>query len=57
MIPLTVQSRGAPEGALEGASDDSLTNLHKDAQDGVFEVALKGVLEALQLGCTCGCTC
>ena len=56
MIPLTVQSRGAPEGTLEGAPDDSLTNLHKDAQEGVFEVALKGALEALQLGCTCGCT-
>ena len=40
MIHLTVQSRGAPEGTLEGAPNDALTNLHKDAQEGVFEVAL-----------------
>ena len=41
MIHLTVQSRGAPEGTLEGAPNDALTNLHKDAQEGVFEVALR----------------
>ena len=41
MIHLTVQSRGAPEGTLEGAPNDALSNLHKDAQEGVFEVALK----------------
>ena len=40
MIHLTAQSRGAPEGTLEGAPNDALTNLHKDAQEGVFEVAL-----------------
>ena len=32
MIHLTVQSRGAPEGTLEGAPNDALSNLHKDAQ-------------------------
>ena len=41
MIHLTVQSRDAPEGTLEGAPND----LHKDAQEGAFEVALKGSLE------------
>ena len=30
---------------LEGAPNDSLTNLHKDAQEGAFEVALKGAFE------------
>ena len=45
MIHLTVQSRGAPEGTLEGAPSDALSNLHKDAQEGTFEVALKGALE------------
>ena len=45
MIYLTVQSKGAPEGTLEGAPNDTLGNLHKDAQEGAFEVALKGALE------------
>ena len=45
MIHLTVQSRGAPEGTLEGAPNDALNNLHKDAQEGAFEVTLKGALE------------
>ena len=45
MIHLTVQSRGAPEGTLEGAPNDALSNLHKDAQEGAFEVVLKGALE------------
>ena len=40
MIHLTVQSRGAPEGTLEGAPNDALSNLHKDVQEGAFEVAL-----------------
>ena len=40
MIHLTVQSRGAPEGTLEGAPNDALTNLHKDAQEGALEVSL-----------------
>ena len=45
MIHLIVQSRGAPEGTLEGSSSDALNNLHKHAQDGTFEVALKGAFE------------
>ena len=45
MTHLKVQSRGAPEGTLEGAPNDTLTNLHKDEQEGAFEVALKGELE------------
>ena len=36
MIHLTVQSREAPEGTLEGAPNDALTNLHKDAQEGAI---------------------
>ena len=43
MIHLTVQSRGAPEGTLEGAPNDALSNLHKDAQEGAFEVALNPI--------------
>ena len=42
---LTVQSRGAPESTLECTPNDALRNLHKDAQEGAFEVALKGALE------------
>ena len=45
MIPLTVQSKCAPKATLEGAPNDALNNLHKDAQEGAFEVALKGELE------------
>ena len=41
LIHLTVQSSDTPEGTLEGAPNDSLSNLHKDAQGGAFEVALK----------------
>ena len=40
MIHLAVQSRSAPEGTLEGARNDALTNLHKDAEENAFEVAL-----------------
>ena len=43
---LTMQSRGAPEGTFDGASKDTLSNLHKDAQEGVCEVTLKGALRA-----------
>ena len=45
MIHLTVQSRGAPEVTLEGAPNDALGNLQKDAQESAFEIALKGALE------------
>ena len=41
-----MQSRGAPEGTFDGASKDTLSNLHKDAQEGVCEVTLKGALKA-----------
>ena len=43
MIHLTVQSRGAPKVTLESASNDALSNLHKDAQEGAFEVALNPI--------------
>ena len=43
MIHLTVQSRGAPKVTLESASNDALSNLHKDAQEGAFEVALNSI--------------
>ena len=45
MLHLTVQSRSAPEGALERASNDALSNLHKDAKEGAFEFALKSEFE------------
>ena len=45
IIHLTVQSRSALEGTLEGAPNDALSNLHKDAQEGAFEVVRKGALE------------
>ena len=41
MIHFRVQSRGAPVGTLEAAPKDAFSNLHKDAQKGIFEVALK----------------
>ena len=40
-----MQSRSAPGGRFDGAPKDTLSDLHKDAQEGVCEVALKGVLE------------
>ena len=50
MVHLIVQSRGAPEGTFDGASKDALIDLHKDAQEGACEIALKGALEfALEL--------
>ena len=45
MIHLTVQWRGPPEGTLEAAPNDSLTNLYEDAKESAFEVALKDALE------------
>ena len=41
-LMIAMQSRGAPEGTLERAPNYALSNLHEDAQDGAFEVALKG---------------
>ena len=50
MIHFTVQSRGAPECTFDGAPKDGLSDLHKDAQRGTFEVTLKDELEvALEL--------
>ena len=40
MIHLIVQSRGAPEGTLDGEHKDAFNDLHKDPQGGAFEVAL-----------------
>ena len=37
--------KGAPEGTLNGARKDSLSSLSPDAQEGAFEVALKGAPE------------
>ena len=45
MTLLTVQSRVTPEGTLECTPNDALRNVHKDVQEGAFEVALKGALE------------
>ena len=47
MIHLTKQSRGTPEGTFDDAPRDALSDFHKDAQEGVGEVALKSVLEVL----------
>ena len=43
------------EGTFDGAPKDAFSNLHKDAQEGVCEVALRVHLR-LHLSCTCGCT-
>ena len=40
-----MQSRSAPGGRFDDAPKDTLSDLHKDAQEGVCEVALKGALE------------
>ena len=45
IIHLAVQSRGVPEGALNGAPKDALSDLHKNAKEGAFEVARKGAFE------------
>ena len=42
MIHLILQSRGTPDGTLDGAPKNTLIDLHKDAQESAFEVALKG---------------
>ena len=41
-----MQSKGAPEGTFDGTPKDIFSDLHKDAQEGVCEVELKGALEA-----------
>ena len=46
IIHSRMQSRSAPGGRFDGAPKDTLSDLHKDAQEGVCEVALKGALEA-----------
>ena len=46
LIHLIVQSRGASEGTLERAPNGALSSLHKDAQEGAFDVALKCALES-----------
>ena len=51
IIHLTMQSRGEPEGTFDDAPKDTLSDLHKDAQEGV-----KGAHEvALELCCTKRC--
>ena len=45
-----MQSRGASEGIFDNVPKDTLSNLHKDAQEGASEVALKDALKvALEL--------
>ena len=45
-----MQSRCASEGTFDSLPKDTLSNLHKDAQEGACEVALKGALKvALEL--------
>ena len=40
MIHLTVQSRGALEGAFDGVPKEALRDLYKEAQKGACESAL-----------------
>ena len=56
IIHLTVQSRGAPKGTLEGAPNDALSNLHKDALGVHLRLHLRAHLR-LHLGFTCGRIC
>ena len=50
MIQLAVQSRDTSEGTLDCRAKDALSNLHKDAREDAFEVALKcGLNVALEL--------
>ena len=50
IVQLTAQSRETPEGTIDGEPKDALSNLHKDAREGTFEVAPKCVLNvALEL--------
>ena len=52
-----MHSRDASEGTFDGAPKDTLSDLHKDAQEGVCEVALKAAHEvALELLCTKRCS-
>ena len=54
MIHLTVQSRGALEGTSDGAPNDALRDLHKDAQR--MRVRFHCRLDfRVHLSCTCGC--
>ena len=43
--PLDSAIKGAPTGKLQDASKDALSDHHKDAEEGAFEVALKGALK------------
>ena len=45
IIHSRMQSRSAPGGRFDGAPKDTLSDLHKDAQEGVCEVALKVAFE------------
>ena len=45
IIHLTVESRGAIKVTFDGAPKDDLSDLHKGAQEGAFEVAMQGALE------------
>ena len=45
MIHLTVQSRAATEGTFDGATKNVLRDLHKNAQKGACELALKCAFE------------
>ena len=45
IIHLIVKSRGAPDGTFDVAPKDALSDLHKDEQEGVFELPLKDALE------------
>ena len=50
IIHSTLQSRSAPGGRFDGAPKDTLNDLHKDAQEGICEVALRAALDvALEL--------
>ena len=42
--------KGALDSTLKGASKKAPSDLHKDVQEGAFEVALKGVSEVLFVG-------
>ena len=44
MIHLIVQWRGSPDATFDGAPKDALSNLHKDAQEGAYDVSLTGAL-------------
>ena len=54
---MTMHSRDASEGTFDGAPKDTLSDLHKDTQEDVCEVALKAAHEvALELRCTKRCS-